>query len=134
MLDSNVLISALLNPGLCRTILLQWRGGRFNVAISSALLEELRGVLTRAKFSNRIRQDDIKELLAFVEANALRIEPLKLRHRICRDKTDDHLFACAFGAGSLGIVSGDKDVLSVGPIGGLRIFSPRDFLTWLSSR
>ena len=134
VLDTNVCVAALLKSASCRAVLTLWRHGRLTVAMSEPLLRELRDVLARPKFHVRITEADRREFLAFAEATSLRVQPMGLRHPICRDRSDDKLFACAFAAGASGIVSGDADVLSAGPIGGLRLFSPASFLAWLSHR
>lgn len=134
VLDSNVFISFLLKSPSCRELIAEWREGSFEVAISASLLRELRRVLKRPKFQKRISHEDIDELMTFIEETALFVQPITLRERICRDKTDDKVFACAFAAGATCVVSGDKDVLTAGPIGGLLLCSPRDFLTWLKKR
>ncbi len=133
VIDSNVFVSSLLTRGTCRAILDEWRTGAFDAATSLALLRELQGVLKRPKFRNRISPTDTAELLAFIEDTAIRIHPDPLTHRISRDKTDDHVFACALSAGAACIVSGDADVLTVAPIPGLRVLSPASFLDWLRS-
>ena len=134
VLDSNLFISFLLKGPSCRALIAEWRQGAFEVAISRSLLRELRRVLKRPKFHTRISHEDIKELITFIDETALFVQPLTLRDRICRDKTDDKVFACAFAAGATCVVSGDKDVLTAGPIGGLLMLTPRDFLAWLKRR
>ena len=71
VLDTNVLVASLLNSASCRAILTEWRHGRFDVAISSPLRRELRRVLKRPKFRSRVHQEDIDELLAFVDETAV---------------------------------------------------------------
>ena len=134
VLDSNIFVAALLKSASCREILSEWRKGSFVVAVSPALRRELTRVLKRPKFRHRISPVDREELLAFIAATALTVRPVRLRHPLCRDPSDDKVFACAFAAGASCIVSGDADVFAVAPIGGLRILSPREFLTWLARR
>ena len=134
VLDSNVFISFLLKSPSSRALIAEWRRGSFEAAISTSLLRELRRVLKRPKFQKRISHEDIEELITFINETALFVHPITLRDRICRDKTDDKVFACAFAAGATCVVSGDKDVLTAGPIGGLLVCSPRDFLAWLKRR
>ena len=134
VLDSNVFIASLLNSESCGAILAEWRKGTFDVAISSALLGELRRTLARRKFHGRIHPNELSELIRFIEDTAVRTRSIRLHRRISRDPTDDEVFACAFAAGATCIVSGDADVLTVAPISGLRVLSPRSFLAQLKSR
>jgi uncharacterized protein len=45
-----------------------------------------------------------------------------------RDPNDDHVLACALEAKANFIVTGDKDLLSLGEFEGVRIVTPRQFL------
>ena len=129
MLDSNLFVAALLNSEACRSVLTKWREGAFEVVTSTSLLRELQCTLERPKFSKRISQDDIKELLAFIKATAVIVHPLKLRRRICRDPSDEKVFACALSVGAM-VISGDADVL-MAESPGVRVMPPRAFLSWL---
>jgi uncharacterized protein len=46
----------------------------------------------------------------------------------CRDPKDDMVLELAVSAGSLIIVSGDKDLLTLSPFRGIEILSPRQFI------
>jgi predicted nucleic acid-binding protein len=47
---------------------------------------------------------------------------------ICRDPNDDMVLECAVRAGAKAIVTGDKDLLTLGEYEGIRIVTPRTFL------
>ncbi len=67
VLDANVLVSALLNPGGASTeILNAWRDERFNLAMSPAILEEIDRVLRYPKIRARHRWRDA-QLRRFIE-------------------------------------------------------------------
>lgn len=53
-----------------------------------------------------------------------------LRHnvRVCRDPKDNMFLECAVLAGANVVVSGDKDLLSLGNYGGTRIVTPLEYL------
>lgn len=46
----------------------------------------------------------------------------------CRDPNDDHVLECAVKSGAQLLVTGDKDLLTVGTFQGIRILTPRDDL------
>jgi predicted nucleic acid-binding protein len=50
----------------------------------------------------------------------------------CRDPDDDHVIATAVAVGAEIIVTGDKDLLTLGGSQGVRILTPRSFLAELS--
>lgn len=47
---------------------------------------------------------------------------------VCRDANDDMVVECALVAKAQRIVSGDKDLLSLGMYAGIRVLSPADFV------
>ena len=47
---------------------------------------------------------------------------------VCRDPDDNKFLECAVDAGCLYIVSGDKDLLSIGEYEGVQILTASDFL------
>ena len=47
---------------------------------------------------------------------------------VCRDPDDEHVIACAHGAGASWIVTGDHDLLDLEGYGEVRIVSARTFL------
>ena len=54
--------------------------------------------------------------------------------QICRDPNDDHVLATSLAVGATMIVTGDKDLLVLESCKGIRIVTPADALTLLSSR
>ena len=56
VINTNLLVSALISPGLPRRLLDAARAGEFELCTSEVLLAELLGVLGRAKFAGRLAQ------------------------------------------------------------------------------
>jgi putative PIN family toxin of toxin-antitoxin system len=52
---------------------------------------------------------------------------------ICRDPKDDMVFECAINAGATLIVSGDRDLLTVGTYQTIRVVTPRAYVEGLPS-
>ena len=51
---------------------------------------------------------------------------------VVRDPNDDMVIACALAGGADYVVTRDKDLLSLGAYGGIRMVTPRQFLDLLA--
>ncbi|MEW6322196.1 MAG: putative toxin-antitoxin system toxin component, PIN family [Acidobacteriota bacterium] len=128
VLDTNVIVAALVAKGLCHEVVVRALGS-CTAATSAALLDELEHTL-RGKFTLG------PAAVAFLEQLRLRVrivEPAPLGVPVSRDADDDMVLATAVAAGAALIVSGDQDLLVIGRHTGIDIVSPRDFLRRLSS-
>jgi uncharacterized protein len=122
VLDTNVLLSAVLVPGLGRDLL---RGPALahDWFTSPVLLAELADKLRR-KLDLEPEQTP---LFLMYRRRARLIEPAPWPVSVCRDPDDDHVLAAAVGASADLILTGDKDLLVLGAHQGIRIRSPRQF-------
>ena len=123
VIDTNVLLSALLWHGTPHTLFNQVRAGTVELVISQALLEEFTEVITRQKFAailqrtNRTPERILHELQALAE---MVVAP-PLPQPVCRDPDDDAVLACALAAQVDLIVSGDADLLVLDQFQGMHI-------------
>jgi len=127
VLDTSVLISALLFKGELSRLVVQWQMGVFIPVISKETFEELEAVLGYPKFrlSNEEKRLILREeILPFFEVMEVRE---KVRG-ICRDLADDKFVSCAVSAGADFIVTGDKDLMAVKRYRSVKIVSASDFL------
>ena len=128
MLDTNVLVAALVARGTCSDLLEHCV--RHHVLISSRpLLDELRDVLTR-KF--RERAADVRATVRLFEETFMLVTPVPLEAPACRDTDDDVVLATALVGESAAIVSGDQDLLVLDPFRGIRVLTPSAFRKWES--
>lgn len=128
VLDTNVLIAALVAEGLCREVVhrvIRMRG----VVTSRPLLDELDATLRR-KF--KVTPATAAFLKAF-QALARVVEPAPLEKPVCRDPDDDVVLATAVAASANLIVTGDDDLLVLGTYSATAIVSPRRLLEILDS-
>jgi putative PIN family toxin of toxin-antitoxin system len=126
VLDTNVLISALLFGGAPREVLEMVIVGLVDCVLSLPILDELRDVLQRPKFGFSPQQAAgiVEELSALSE---IINPPAKLRV-INVDPDDNRVLECAVEARASVIVSGDAHLLELVEYEDIRILSPSEFL------
>jgi uncharacterized protein len=122
--DTNVLIAAFMtSSGHCSQLLDHClRSHRF--VTSEFILGELREKLVR-KF--KYSPAEASAAIGFVVVSAELVTPEPLPAPVCRDPDDDHVLATAVTGKSRCIVTGDRDLLTLGSHAGIAILSPRDF-------
>ena len=126
VLDTNVLISAILFGGKPRLILNDVIAGRVDCILSSEILDELNTVLQRPKFG-------------FTPSQCLNI--IEELHRVCEiitpsselsvqitDPDDRIILACAIDANADYIISGDADLKRLHSFNGIPILTPALYL------
>jgi uncharacterized protein len=123
--DTNIYISGLLFAGPPRRFLREAIAGRFRLAISDALLEELSRIL-RAKFV--WSDEEISEAVTLLSGCTERVQPGERLDVVDADPDDNRVLECAVAAGSRFIVTGDGDLLRLGAYAGIRILKVADFL------
>jgi putative PIN family toxin of toxin-antitoxin system len=97
---------------------------RFRMAVSTAILEEYRGVSQRPRFMGK----NYAGLLAWIEKYAVVVEPAPLGKARSRDAKDDIFLACALSSGARLIVSSDHDLLELEKPFGIEIIQPAKFI------
>ncbi len=126
VLDTNVLISAIVFGGKPRELLEKAIKGEIQIVLSDEIIEELKGVLEGRKFnySSDITDLTIKELTSFAEI----IKPKKTQKFIKNDPEDNQVLECAEEAIADFIVSGDVHLLEIKEFKGTKILTPKMFL------
>ena len=112
VLDPNVLISALLSPaGAPARAVAGWVEGRFELAVSEQLLDELERSLGYPKLRKRILREDASEIVALLrDAGTLSEDPGEEPPLRSSDPGDDYLLALAASERSV-LVTGDGHLL-----------------------
>lgn len=128
LLDTNVLVAALVARGVC-TDLVEHCVRQHVVISSQPLLNELRDVLTRKLHQ---RSADVRAAVRLFEEKFVCVEPLALDSPTCRDRDDDVVLATALAGGAAAIVSGDQDLLILDPFRSIRVLAPAAFWKWES--
>ena len=112
VLDSNLVVSAFLNPESIASIALQLAVEHFDLAASSATLAELADVLKRDKFDRYCaKADRITRLEAY--AQTVLVFGVQLEVTDCKDPKDNKFLALCMTAGAKALITGDKKDLLV---------------------
>jgi uncharacterized protein len=134
VLDANVFISALLSPaGTPAQILSCWEAQRFELIISTVILDELDRVLHYPKLqaSYHLPEDGIQLFLRLLRAQATLISPVGMLSVIEQDPTDNRYLECAIDGDAQIIVSGDRHLLQLKEYQGIQILAPAGFIALL---
>lgn len=125
VLDTNVWISALNFGGNPAKILKLAVQKQIRLYSSQTLFAELLGVL-RKKFG--YSEERIEEVKALFKRRVKFREPQTTLNVIKTDLADNRVLECGLEARADFIVSGDKDILSLGNFKGIKIVNPAAFL------
>ncbi|WP_457755656.1 putative toxin-antitoxin system toxin component, PIN family [Thermodesulfatator indicus] len=133
VLDTNVLISALLFRGELSKLILALKQQAFVLLFSEETLKEFIKVLHYPKFG--LTKEEIEYLLqSEIMPHAEIINPiLKFGENVCSDKEDQKFLELAVSAKADYLVSGDNDLLEIKEFQKIKIISPAEFLKFFSS-
>jgi len=125
VLDTNVVISALLWGGNPLKLFELTTEGCLVLHTSPALLTELEEVLKRDHLTRRLasQQTSIEEAIRLYTALCIPVMPLSTPRAVPTEIDDDQVIACALAAGATLIVSGDSDLLVLHPWRGIHILN-----------
>ena len=97
------------------------------MALSSAVYDEIREVLSRPKFADALLLDRQHEILELLSAAAIWAEPDTIVTD-CPDPGDNKYLELALASGASIIVSSDRHLLNMHPWRGVMILRPADYL------
>jgi len=127
VLDTNVVVSALLFSGKASRIHALWKSKAFAIVASREIVEEYLRVLAYPKFNlteKEIRDIIQEELLPYIEPVMVTEKP----KGVCVDPDDDKFLACAEAAKADVVVSGDDHLLILKKYKGCPIMTAEKFL------
>lgn len=127
-LDSNIYLSALVFGGKPMRLLEMAVEGEIEVAISDAIIEEVRGNLQKTFGWSAARATEATDTIAAFTRHVI---PTEIIDAVPSDPDDNRVLECAIVAGSEVIVSGDSDLLRLGSYGGIRILRVAELLSTL---
>jgi putative PIN family toxin of toxin-antitoxin system len=124
VVDSNILISAIAFGGKPEEVVGLADRGEIRLFLSQFILDEVRRVLLRPKFS--VAPSDVEEFLDFLRYKRVRRRTPALR--VSRDPKDNPILECAVAAKADFLVTGDRDLLDLERHEKIAIVTPADFL------
>lgn len=124
--DSNIYVSAVQFGGVPLQFLTAARAGAFRVAITEAIIAEIRGVLAnKFGWSNEMLVEAISGIRDFTQL----VAPAQRLQVILEDPDDDRIVECAAASDSRYIVSGDKHLLRLKQYQNIRVLRVSEFLS-----
>ena len=131
VLDTNVLVSALISPGgPSAALLLELRAGAFELVASPTLLAELREVLGREKSRRYVAEAEAIAYVGLIGNEATILDdPTPSGRPLSVDPDDEYLVDLARAAAADVLVSGDAHLLDLRDR--LPVMTPAQFLATL---
>ena len=123
VVDTNIFVSGILYGGNAEAVLRLFQSTRIEVVMSPDVLAEI--LITLQKFS--VPQTTLDELSDLMQSKAGKVNP-KERIRLSRDPKDNMLLEAAVAGRADYLVTGDKDLLTLGSHGRTLIVTPKAFL------
>ena len=136
VVDTNVVIAGMLWDGRPRRLLETAVEGTIRLATSATMIEELARALAYPKLARRLSERGVsaRAVVARYALIADLFAPASIPATVPSDPDDDHVLACALGAGADLIVSGDADLLNLKSFQGIPIVTAAESLRRLPQR
>lgn len=130
VLDTNVLVSAIFWGGTPGLLIKQWLAERVELVASVEIIAEYERVLHEVA-ATRGRADLAQRWVNLI-AEHITLVDVSTKVKLCRDPDDDKYIDCAIQGGAAFLVSGDKDLLSLGTAGNTPIVTAKQVLAVLT--
>jgi hypothetical protein len=134
VIDTNLTISAFIWGGLPLQVYDQAVSRRIPILTSQAMLDELERTLRKAKFTRYLqaRNITVESILSHVAALTESVTPAIIPNLVVRDPKDQIIVAAAVGGDATHLISGDKDLTSLGNYQLTTILTAAEFLVLLN--
>ena len=127
VIDTNVLVSALLFGGTPGKLIPLWKSGKIQPHVSQEMVDEFLRVLAYPKFElteNEIHYLLYVEVLPFCKVAILKSRPVIINE----DPSGDMFLICSKAAQAKALITGDQHLLSLKSFGNTSILTPKQFL------
>ncbi|QKZ12903.1 putative toxin-antitoxin system toxin component, PIN family [Spirosoma sp. KUDC1026] len=129
IIDTNLWISFLLTKDLSKIDLL-FNDGAITLLFSQELLDEFLEVAWRPKLRKYFTTNNLQNLLMLIRGKADFVV-VTSSVELCRDHKDNFLLALAVDGKASHLITGDKDLLSLGSVGPTQILTIAEYLSGL---
>ena len=123
VLDTNVLIAALISNGVCAQVFESVVATHEIISAESLLQELHEKLITKFHYS----QEDADAAIALIKSKVQLVIPVPLSQSVCRDADDGLVLATAVTGDAHCIITGDKDLLVLKQFEGVDIIRPAEF-------
>ena len=123
VLDTNVLVSALISTMGNPALLLDKAGKNYTLFISKDILTELEAVISRDKFG--FTEEEVNTIIEAIISFSEVINPEIKLDVIKSDPDDNKILECAVACGASYIVSGDRHLLELKEYDKIKIITPK---------
>ena len=132
VLDTNVLVSAIISDGKPRDLLRKGISKEFTIVTSELILRELGTVLRRPKF--KADEDEIHRIiLALIQAAEV-VELVSKLNLVEADPKDNMVIETAYDGRADFIVSGDSHLLALKSFRKIKVVDVKDMLSCLEEK
>lgn len=100
--------------------------GKIEIIVTDRLLEEIQEVATRKRFDKYFQNDDVEGFFKYLQSISTHKQIIS-KVNICRDEKDNYLLALAQDCKADYVVTGDKDLLTLGTFGKTQIIRFNEF-------
>jgi putative PIN family toxin of toxin-antitoxin system len=136
VLDTNVIVSGVIGRhgrAPPAAIVDAWRLGRFEVTASRHIVAELARALESSRLVSYTTREVRSAIVSLLAEHAVIVEEMANVSGVATHPEDDRVLATAVSARADYLVTGDRQLLALGSLQGVRIVSPTDFLAVLST-
>lgn len=132
VLDTNVLVSAIISEGKPRELLRRGIAGQFSIVTSAPLLKELSLVLRRPKF--RTSEDEVNRIVIALMQTAEIVNVTSKLKVVEDDPKDNMVIETAYDGSAELIITGDGHLLALRDFKEIKIITVEQMLTLLEKK
>ena len=132
VLDTGVVVAGIYWRSEPHRCLVAFARRNFSLALTEPVFDEYVRVAWRLRRDEGLAVNP-EPWLTFIRDKAKFFPPTRLTKRLCRDPKDDPFIECVLAGGAAVVVSRDSDLLALEKPFGIKIATPRRFLSGLKT-
>lgn len=121
VLDTNVIISAVIRDGKPRRLFRLGLDGKYEILLSKKMMEEISSVLQRSKF--KMTKDEVHHVVSMLAVTSEVVTVTSSFKAIKNDPDDDIIINTAYDGNANYIVTGDDDIRELQDFKGILVVS-----------